>query len=214
MAPRTLTQEYFLCSIGQKGKYSSMDMEKGVCLVAAGLLELLMEDVIVLHDGKFTCIAALPADRQPLAVLYAYIQSKQPVKAEKVLEAFSFTLTDKNLRALMQGVGESLARTGGAKKARGLFGGARYLPDPAEKDRAVQRIRAELLEDGPLTDDVVALTALLHKSGDLKRYFSPYEKKALKDRLKEIKNTTENQLVSQMVEYIELLFSMIVIAAS
>ena len=78
----------------------------------------------------------------------------------------------------------------------------------------IQKIRAELLEEGELSDDIIALTALLHKSGDLSRYFSNYEKKALKTRLKSIKESCENQMVAKMVEYIETLFAMVVIAAT
>ena len=41
----SLTQEYLLSTLGEKGKYSSMQIEKGICLVAAGILELLMESL-------------------------------------------------------------------------------------------------------------------------------------------------------------------------
>lgn len=69
-------------------------------------------------------------------------------------------------------------------------------------------------EDGELSEDIVALTVLLNKSGDLQKYFSAYEKKDLKKRLKEIKNTPQNEMIQKVVEYIDSLLCLIVAAAT
>ena len=66
-----------------------------------------------------------------------------------------------------------------------------YIPNEADVDHIVQNIRAELLEDGEISEDIVVLTALLNKSKDLQRYFSAYEKQALKKRLDEIKENPQ-----------------------
>ena len=96
------------------------------------------------------------------------------------------------------------------KKRSGLFGGKDlYIPNEADVDAVVQRIRAELLEDGELSEDVVALTMLLNKSGDLKQYFSAYEKKDLKKRLKEIKNDPQNEMVQKAVDYIDSMLCLV-----
>ena len=81
-------------------------------------------------------------------------------------------------------------------------------------DCIVQSIRAELLEDGELSEDVVALTALLNKSGDIQKYFSAYEKKDLKKRLKEIKDNPQNKMIQKVAHYIDSLLVMIVVAAT
>lgn len=78
----------------------------------------------------------------------------------------------------------------------------------------MQSIRAELLENGALSEDVIALTALLNKSGDLQKYFSAYEKKDLKKRLKEIKEDPQNEMIQKAVDYVETLFLMVVVAAT
>ena len=62
-------------------------------------------------------------------------------------------------------------------------------------DHIVQNIRAELLEDGEISEDIIVLTALLNKSQDLQRYFSSYEKQVLKKRLTEIKENPQNELI-------------------
>ena len=78
----------------------------------------------------------------------------------------------------------------------------------------IQNIRAELLEDGELSEDIIALTALLDKSGELSRYFSAYEKKALKARLKEIKENPQVKAFQKVLEDIDNLFVLLIVAAT
>ena len=68
MKDMTLTQEYFTCAVNSKGKnIKLLSIERQVCLLAAGLLELQMEGCISI-DRKQICIAApLPAAKQYLA---------------------------------------------------------------------------------------------------------------------------------------------------
>ena len=212
----SLTQEFLLCTLSEKGKYSSMDMTNGVCLVAGCVLELLMDGVVCMEGKKIFTVAPLLKEKDYLRTVYERIRQKGPVKVESVVEYFSFQFSEKNLYALIGDIGDTLAAAGCAKKEEGgllrkIFV---YIPNAQAKDHVIQKIRAELLEDGALSEDIVALTALLQKSGDLPRYFSAYEKKDLKARLREIKNSSENQLVNKMIEYIENLFAMIVIAAT
>ena len=216
METLALTQEYFLCTVGDKGKYSSLDMEKGVCLVAAGVLELLMEDVLCLDEKRLSVQRELPWQKAYLDSLYQFVKRKQPVKVETVVENYSFTFTDKNITQLTADVGNSLVQSGCASLEKGgMFGcKALYLPDAQSRDTVIQKIRAELLEDGELSDDIVALAALLSKSGALSRFFSAYEKKDLKRRLAQIKNSAQNEVVVKMVEYVETLLMMVVIAAT
>ena len=61
---------------------------------------------------------------------------------------------------------------------------------------------------------LVALTALLEKSGDLMRYFSAYEKKSIRSRLKEIKESPQNEMIQKVSEYIDTLFMMFIVAAT
>lgn len=212
----SLTQEYLLCTLGEKGKYSSMQIEKGVCFVAAGILELLMDGVIETDGKKAWVKTPLPLEQSYLSSLYGMIEQKQPVTLERILENYSFNITDQNIKTLLQAVGDSLEQAGCVKKERGglLRKSTLYIPLAKEKDAVIQKIRAELLEDGNLSDDVIALTVLLQKCGELSRYFSAYEKKDLKARLKTIKESCENKMVGKMVEYIETLFAMVVIAAT
>ena len=89
-----------------------------------------------------------------------------------------------------------------------------YIPNEADVDHIVQNIRAELLEDGEISEDIVVLTALLNKSKDLQRYFSAYEKKGLKNRLKEIKEHPVSDEIARVINYVDTMLMMVVVAAT
>ena len=210
------TQQYFLCILKKNGKISSLEMEKTTCLAASAVVELLMEDVLAFDGKKLSVQAPLPEEKSYLRQVYDVVEKKQPVKFENVIEYFSFNFTDKYINRLIEDIGESLAESGCVRKEQGGFmnGKTLYIPNEADVDHIVQNIRAELLEDGELSEDIVVLTALLNKSQDLQRHFSSYEKQALKKRLAEIKENPQNELIHKATEYIDTLFLMFIVAIS
>ncbi len=125
------------------------------------------------------------------------------MKPEKVMEAYTY-LSDKHRR--LDGLCGHLS--GGDGLGPGSEGRALRQQDrlrsPSKEaiNRVVDMVRSELLEDDTVTDEVAALTALLDKSGCLKEYFSKFEQKEIKQRLKEIAASPNGRLVGEMVEYI------------
>ena len=210
------TQQYFLCILKKNGKISSLEMEKTTCLAASAVVELLMEDILAFDGKKLSIQVALPEEKSYLRQVYDVVVKKQPVKFENAIEYFSFNFTDKYINRLIEDIGESLAELGCVRKEKGGFmnGKILYIPNEADVDHIVQNIRAELLEDGEISEDIVVLTALLNKSQDLQRYFSSYEKQALKKRLAEIKENPQNELIHKATEYIDTLFLMFIVAIS
>ena len=212
----SLAQQYLLCVLKKNGKFPGIGIEKPLCFTASCVLELLMGDVLAFDGKKLRVQAPLPEEKAYLRPVYDMVHRKQPVKFETVVEAFSVTFTGKAINALIESVGESLFAAGCVQKETGgLFGGKkRYLPSASMVDAIVQNIRAEILEDGALSEDIVALAALLHKSGELKKYFSAYEKKALKARLKEIKENPQVKAFQKVLEDIDNLFVLLIVAAT
>ena len=210
------TQQYFLCILKKNGKISSMEMEKTTCLAASAVVELLMEDILAFDGKKLSIQVALPEEKSYLRQVYDVVVKKQPVKFENAIEYFSFNFTDKYINRLIEDIGESLAELGCVRKEKGGFmnGKTLYIPNETDVDHIVQNFRAELLEDGEISEDIVVLTALLNKSQDLQRYFSSYEKQALKKRLAEIKENPQNELIHKATEYIDTLFLMFIVAIS
>ena len=216
MKNRSVTQSYLLCTLKERNRLASYSAEKGMCLVAGSVLELLLDGVLAFDGKRLTAAAPLPPEKEYLAPVYGFVGEKQPVKPEKVIENFSLQFTNRNLDALLEHVGASLEAAGCARREQGgLLGGKTvYVPEPAALDAAVQEIRAELLEDGAPTEDIAALTLLLDRSGDLAKFFSAYEKKDLKKRLKALENDPQYVLIKRVADYVEALLVMIVVAAT
>ena len=126
------------------------------------------------------------------------------------------TATEKRLGALMSGVGKALAEKGCVNIEKGglLYGHPRFVPNPADVEAVVQKLRAEMLEDGQITEEAIALVALLERSEQIKRYFSSYEDKQLKAKLKEIKASSEGTLVKQIVEHVDRIIASMVVVFS
>lgn len=216
MRDLSLTQKYLLCVLNSKGRISSFDFDKIMCMAASGVVELLLDDIVELDNKKLSVRRALPSEKDFLRSIYRYIEKKQPVKFEKVVENYSITFTDKNSSELISCIGDSLVQAGCVTKKKGGFfdGKDLYLPDERAVDSIIQNIRAEILEDGEISEDMVALTALLGKSGQLTRYFSAYEKKDVKNKLKEIKEHPVNEEIRRVINYVDTLLMMVFIAAT
>lgn len=65
-------------------------------------------------------------------------------------------------------------------------------------EHSIQKIRAEFLENAPVTDDTAFLAIMLHYNGLLKKYFSKYENEQLKNRIQEIKD----EPISKAAKYV------------
>ena len=191
----SITQKYLLCALSNKGKIPALNFERIIAIAAAGVVELMMDDLVEFDGKKLSVKRMLPKEKSYLSLIYDYIEKKQPVNFKTVVEHFSVAFTSKNSDELIDSIGDTLVTAGCVKQEkRGIFGNKNaYIPDEKAVDYIVQNIRAEILEDGELTEDIAALTVILDKTGELMKFFSPYEKKAVKQRLKEIKNNPKNK---------------------
>ena len=104
MRDLSITQEYLICAMHGKGKISGFNVEKLVCVVASGLLELKMENCIVLEKKKVRVTGELPAEKMYLKPLYNFINQPKPVKIEKIIEEYNYSFSDRKLRELIGGV--------------------------------------------------------------------------------------------------------------
>ena len=137
--------------------------------------------------------------------MYEFIDRPKPVKIEKILDAYNYSATSRRLFELMDAVGASLEAEGLVEIGKaGLLSGRRaYVPRREAINGVIDQIRAELLEAGEVTEDVAALVVLLDRSKSLKQYFSDFERKEMKARLKQIMNAPTGKMIREMVEYVE-----------
>lgn len=216
MSNLSLSQEYLMCALNGKGKIPTFSFERIIAVAASAVVDLMMDDIIESDGKKLSIKKALPSEKSYLSPVYDFIEKKEPVGFKTVVEHFSVTFTSKNIDELVDSIGGSLVSAGCAQKEkRGMFGNKNaYIPDAKSVDSVIQNIRAEILEDGALSEDIAALTAILNKTGELMRFFSAYEKKDVKKRLKEIKENPENKEIAKVINYVEELMVIIVVSAT
>ena len=149
------------------------------------------------------------SDDLACVLLFAGIQNPA---IEKVIDEYMITFTDKALKQLTQSVKDSLEENGMMIKSEAGLLNKRQILVPSKEARTgvIEKIRAELLEEGEITEDVVILTVLLDQADCLKEYFSKYEQKELKGKLKEIRESSWGQRAKKMTEHIEMLIACII----
>lgn len=217
MKDLSVAQEFLLCSLDKKGKLPLIGKEVPACILASGLIELLIGCSIQMDEKNTVRVSGdLNAEQDYLKSLFEWLRQSKPMKLENIAREYCLTLTETKLNALVTDIGNLLAKKGCVVVQKGGFlaGRSRFVPDPAEVDKVIQKIRAEVLECGTMADETVALVSLLEKSHQIKKYFSSYEAEQLKTRLKEIREAPSNQLVKQMVDYVDRMIAVIAVIAS
>ena len=124
-----------------------------------------------------------------LQPLFELLLSQKNATVEKLAQRYLYSFTGRHTRELFSSVGESLVQTGCAQREAGLFGGCRYIPSREAVERVVEKLRAELLEDGPITEEAALLAVLLDKGHLLKIYFSKYEQAQIEQKRKALAST-------------------------
>ena len=193
MRDLSITQEYMICTVNNKGALPAANPKAGVCLVVGGLLELQLEQCISMDDKKVVTVCAeLPERMFYLKPLYDVIHQGKPMDA--LMESLKAADVVEPVKA-------------------GLFGNKEgYAPKKEVITGIIEKIRAELLEDGELSEDILALTILLDKSGQLKEYFSKFEQKELKGKLNAIRKSKTGTTVKDLLWYIDSLDASIMIS--
>ena len=73
----------------------------------------------------------------------------------------------------------------------------------------IDKVRAELLEDGEVTEDAAAIAVLLDKAKMLQFYFSKFEQQELKERLAQLAHSAHGAAVQEMLDYVDGLMAMV-----
>ena len=208
MKDLSIVQKYMVCTVNDKGVFPFASVEERTLgLVAGALLELQMEGCIAVDGKKVSVAGALPQDKGYLKPLYDFIREKQSVKLYVVVDAYNFSWTDKRINELRDAVGGSLVQLGAASACKaGLLGKqAGYLPGPETVRSVVEQMRAELLEEGPVSDETAVLVALLERVKCLKAYFSAFEQKAVRQKIEALTQSPEGKMVRDMMTYLQII---------
>lgn len=206
MKDLSIAQEYVLCVLNDSGIVPVMNTSAQVCVAAAALLELLLDDIVSIDEKKkIRVIAELPEEKSYLSGLYFWLKKSKPMKAEMVSAEYAMSLSSKKYKELLGGIGHSLVEANCATTSvAGLFKKKElFFPNKESVENVVQKIRAEFLEEGEMTKDIVALASLLKAANVINDYFSKYEAKDFKERLRQIKESDENGMIKEMLDFID-----------
>ncbi|MDR1638410.1 MAG: GPP34 family phosphoprotein [Clostridiales bacterium] len=201
MVPLSVTQEYLLLALEKsKGKIAFHDEEE-IFIAAGGIIELVSGGYIVRADkGKLVQGKALEKDLPYLRPLCSNITTQQ--KSKDVGETIE-GLVSSLLKELKHLLCHSLVEAGCAKEItkEGLFGKKkRYQVNLSAVDATIAKLRGEFLKDGPLSTSAASLVLMMEESNLLGRYFSKYETKRFKKRLKEARASEVNELLEEALE--------------
>lgn len=213
----TITQEYYICVANDKGTISVYDHKAATCLIAAGVLDMSLENCVGIDGKTVEVTGKLPDNIAFLRPLYDTIDQGKAIKLSKVVESYIASFSDKKLKELIGSVVTSLEGAGVMESVKtGIFKSKEgRAPSQASVNGVVEKIRAEILEDGEMSDEAVALAALLDRAGKLKDYFSKYEHKELRARLTDIKKSEAGKSVKEMADYIDgLMASMLAVVTT
>ena len=117
----------------------------------------------------------------------------------------TFVFKAKQFAGLLEAIGLSLVELGCVNEVPSQnkqSDTVKYSPKPEETSFIIEKIRAELLEVGKLTDDVVCLTVLLSKSNIISDYFSKTESASLNKRLDEVKDSEAYKLTRDVFDIV------------
>jgi len=198
-----ISQKYLLLILNDKGRVAPIgSMRIRAFMVASGILELVLDDIVSLSDNQVTIKQELPSDKGYLRSIYNKIATEKSIHLKKLGREL---ISKRELfKELFNSVGDSLVELDIVTKTNGGILGQsnHYIGSEDSKKQIVEQIRAELLEEGPVTTDTVVLSSLLIGSRILKNYFSKFEDKDLNDKLTMLRKDTKNKEIFAMIDSI------------
>ena len=166
MRDLTLSQEYLICAVNEKGTLFTFNTEKLVCLVAAALLELQLEGCAAVNKKFITVTGPLPQEMAHLRPLYDYLNTGKPMQTEKLLEEYTYSVTDAHLNELMAAIGGLPGPAGADDPGEGRPAGEEAgLPPPPGRPSTPWWTWSgrSCWRRGEVTEDVAALVILLEQ---------------------------------------------------
>lgn len=188
----TITEKYALCML--KEKKNLYERELVPHLIISMIVEMILDNNLeVVNRKKVKITNNLPVN-QYNKQLYNIIKDmkKSEVSIKNIIKSICFSFSEKKKKAIIEPLKMQMSENEiiSLQKKKMIFRNKKIITlNDASLSAIIEEVRAELLEDGSLTDDIILLASLLNSTKFLKNIFSKYEKEKIKDRLVEIKNT-------------------------
>ena len=198
-----ISQAFMLLALNDKGGVASVgSMRIRAYVIASAVLELALDNVISISDEQVTVNQALPAKQASLRAVYEAVKAADSLNFKQLAKKL---VTDRGLfKETFEAVGDTLVDLNVVTKDNGgvLGNAVRFVGGDQAKQQIVEQIRAELLEEGTVTAETIAMTSLLAGSRTLKNYFSKFEENDLNTKLEEIRQDDANKDIFALVDRI------------
>lgn len=190
----TIAQEFAILALDRDtNKLKSIfRMHIQLYTVMACFIELSIEGKIKFEDNDTVTVTnSAPTDEKYFDRLLQIVSSEKPKKLKNWVSYFYHNQLF-NQEEIYKLVLESLVNQGILEikdsEILNVIPVKKFIDITNNRDRIVEKIRAELLEAGKLEEHTIALVLLLNSKNMLKDYFSVFENKALKQRLATLRN--------------------------
>lgn len=216
MDRKTIAQEYLILAVNEKGKLSLINgTEAKTGMVVAGIMDLLLGNVIKIEKKKIEVVGELPAKLANLTTLYKYLLEKNRT-ITKVLEDYTISFTDARLKQLVSDTGNSLIALGAASEEKGgLLGGKTlFVPSEEWKESLIDSLKTEVMQKETISLYDLVLISLLKETKILKQYFLINETSIFKEKLQNINDNPDSKMVKEMIGYINEVLAVMIAASA
>lgn len=220
MSNLSIVEKYSLCVLGNEKRDKALFYigKSAACIVASVFIELLLNGTIGIDNkNKVIINKKLDEDKEYLKLIYNRISSAKPRSLKRWMEYYLFTLTYKSAKEVIKSVIKTLEANNNLqleKKRYFLKEKITYNVDNDNLKEIIQNMKEEFLEKNTLTKENIVLGELMLQSKLLKKYFSKYEKRKLKARIKEAKKSElwkDINLVQEVFDELKLLIIFFII---
>ncbi|MBK1813738.1 GPP34 family phosphoprotein [Clostridium sp. YIM B02505] len=209
----SIAEEFAVLSLLGKDLAKSKKVKIGnskIYSIAAIFIELFLEDKVILNENKQVVIK----DSNPTGIEYKdtmlqILSSKKVIDFKSWMQYFYSHSKIRNsiYDSIIKSIEEkkdiqSLSDTSAMGKAK-----KQYVDIYNTGDLIIQRIRAELLEEGAIDEKTMYLSLILDSNKLLMSYFSEYEYKAIKNKMNQLyenKATEKFKIIKKSISDIEV----------
>ncbi len=215
----SLTEEYALCILNEKESKSVLcSNEYAVCIIATSIWELIAYKTIKLTEDKNLVVNVnFNGVKGYLKYIYDDIALKESIKVNEFVENYIFNGPNSNLKNIVNSLVEDLIKNNSIKieKKEGLFKEKSvYIGNEIVINSIIKKIREDVLENKNTRVETMILATMLFWSKAYKEYFSKYEAKQIKEKVKEIRETEEYLFIKEVLDDIQSILLTIVVSSS
>lgn len=209
----TITEKYALCMLKEKRKFYETELTSH--LLVSMIIEMMLDgNLEVGNKCKVRLTDKIPTANYNIQLYNAIkerkftgiVKKSDEIPFKDIISLICYSFSSKIIKSIVEPLKEKMVEDKLIilEEKKGLFGNKEVITIDDDKfNNVVEEVRAEILENGKLTDDIILLSSLLNATKFLKNIFTKYEKEKLENRLKEIKQTEISEKVKLAQEVID-----------